>query len=385
MLAYSINTPMHIVVGQGEVERIPAILFQEKPEKGKILLLTDAGVSKTGIPQKTASQMTNQGFCVELLDTVPAEPYSEDIDGLAAQSRGKGIEFIVAIGGGSVMDTAKILSVLIPRTNLTAESLLEQGVSARGLPTLMVPTTAGTGSEATPVAIMAIRKKKLKIGVVSNFLISQRVVLDPLTTVGLPPSITASTGVDALCHLVECYTSKKANPYSDMIAVEGMRLVFSSLGRAFENGSDLEARSHMLLASFYGGLCIATSSTTAVHALSYPLGGAYRIPHGVANSMLLAPVMEFNRDVVADKFIAAAERIGIQKAPGEPDLSYSFVRTISELVRKVQIPMQLRELGISKKDIPDLTDRALQVTRLLSNNPKPMSREDVAAIYEKIL
>ncbi|MCX7787862.1 MAG: iron-containing alcohol dehydrogenase [Spirochaetes bacterium] len=385
MEAFSFHSPRQVFIGKGEVERIPEILLRECPKRGRILVLTDQGVVASGGPQRIVNRIATEGFTVELVDSVPREPYSKDVDELSAQLRDKGFEFIVGVGGGSVLDTAKLLSILLSKKTETVGTLLEKGVPARGIPTLMVPTTAGTGSEATPNAIVALRDKQLKVGIVSPFLVPSYVVLDPDTTVGLPPALTASTGLDALCHLLECYISKKANPFSDLLALEGMRLVFSSLRKAFTDGSDLEARYTMLLASFYGGLCIASSSTTAVHALSYPLGGAYRIPHGVANAMLLVPVMEFNRDSVVEKLTEAAVRIGIRQGPGDSDLSVSFLRSLSNLVQDLKIPSRLGEFGIQKTVIPELTERALQVTRLLSNNPKLMGREEIQSIYERIL
>jgi len=376
---------MQVYIGNGEIARIPEILLQAKPTKGKVLVLTDFGVSATGVPKRISELVSSQGFSVDLIDTVPREPYSGEVDLLASEARNKGFEYIIGIGGGSVLDTAKLLSILLVKQSETVESLLEKGIPGGGLPTIMVPTTAGTGSEATPIAIVALKEKKLKVGIVSAFIVPKSVILDPSCTVGLPQEWTACTGVDALCHLLECYISKRANPYSDLLALEGMRLIFSSLQRAFENGADLDARADMLLAAFYGGRCIASSSTTAVHALSYPLGGMYRIPHGVANAMLLTPVMEFNRDAVVEKLKQAVSRIGMSPILRESDPSVDFVYSIRKLVEYLKIPTSLRDFGISKKDIPSLTDRALQVTRLLSNNPKPMSREDVEAIYERVL
>ncbi|MBP7495259.1 MAG: iron-containing alcohol dehydrogenase [Spirochaetales bacterium] len=196
--------------------------------------------------------------------------------------------------------------------------------------------------------------------------------------------MTASTGVDALCHVLECYTSKKANPFSDLIALEGIRLITGSIRTAFKNGEDISARSNMLLGSFYGGVSIGSSSTTAVHALSYPLGGKYRIPHGVANAMLLVPVMEFNRDAISEKLTAAAKVAGIHSSSKDADLSVEFIRFLKELVKELQIPSSLSAFGIKSEAIPELTENALQVTRLLSNNPKPMSASDIKAIYETI-
>ena len=384
MKPFSINTPMHVFIGEGEISRIPEILNSQDSKAKDVLVLTDRGEKGTGIPEEIVQTIEAAGFRTEFVDTVPQEPFTEDIDTLAARLIGKDIGYIVGVGGGSVLDTAKILSILLHRRGTTVLSLIENGVKQSGLPTLLIPTTAGTGSEATPNAIVAWREKQLKYGIVSNYFIPKYVVLDPSLTKGLPPPLTASTGVDALCHVLECYTSKKANPFSDLIALEGIRLITGSIRTAFKNGEDISARSNMLLGSFYGGVSIGSSSTTAVHALSYPLGGKYRIPHGVANAMLLVPVMEFNRDAISEKLTAAAKVTGIHSSSKDADLSVEFIRFLKELVKELQIPSSLSAFGIKAEAIPELTENALQVTRLLSNNPKPMGSSDITAIYETI-
>jgi len=221
--------------------------------------------------------------------------------------------------------------------------------------------------------------------VVHPFFIPDSVILDPETTLSLPAHVTAATGLDAFCHAIECFISKKSNPFSDLYALEAIRLVARSLFKAYNDGSDIRAREDLLLAAFYGGMCIASSSTVAVHALSYPLGGRYRIPHGLSNAILLPWVMEFNRDAVVEKFAEVAGAMGIPLGADAEETSKRAVEGIFSLVRSLGIPSTLRELGVGTDDLDEIVAAAMKVTRLLDNNPKPVSPEDARSIYMKLL
>jgi len=385
MISFSIVAPPRLEFGLGKITLVPDIV-KTLVASGKILVLSDKGVAGTGVPTKIVKTLEDQGYSVSLVDMVPPEPSTYDLDAVAVSLRGEKAAAIVAIGGGSVMDASKILAVLASKGWSTAE-LAERGVPGRGVPTVMIPTTAGTGSESTPNAIVLFPEKKLKVGIVSPYFIPERVVLDPELTVGLPQKLTASTGVDALCHLLECFISKKANPMSDMMAKEGMRLLLPALPEAYRNGADLEARSACLLAAYYGGACIAASGTTAVHALSYPLGGTYRIPHGVSNAVLLVPVMSHQKKKIAPRLAEAARAIGLVPATGgisvEEEASL-LIDSLDKLVKELKIPTSLKELGVPDGALASLTEAAYGVRRLLDNNPVDLSREDIRAIYESV-
>jgi alcohol dehydrogenase class IV len=386
MKAFSIASPSRVVFGAGAVSELPAIvadLIVQGPSPKAVLVLSDRGVAGTGLPGRAAASLEAAGFAVRVADSVPPEPSDKDLDGIAASLGSSRAAAIVAIGGGSVMDAAKILSVLADSGSSTAQ-LAEKGVPRRGAPVVMVPTTAGTGSEATPNAIVLFPEKNLKVGIVSPHFIPERVLLDPELLLGLPPKLTASTGVDAFCHLLECFIGKKANPMSDMMAREGMRLLLPALGAAYRNGSDLEARSATMLAAYYGGACIAASGTNAVHALSYPLGGTYRIPHGVANAALLVPVMAFQRSRIAPRLAEAARAMGLASAGSDEADSKALVDRLRSLVGELGIPTSLAALGVPKDALGELTEAAYGVRRLLDNNPVELSREDIRAIYESV-
>ncbi len=382
MKAFSIVSPSRVIFGAGKTAEIPEIV-KSLAKDGSLLILSDKGVSSTGVPAKVATALSAAGYMASVMDTVPPEPSTHDLDAIAATLKGTKAAAIVAIGGGSVMDAAKVLAILA-RTGWTTSELADRGVPGRGTPTVMIPTTAGTGSESTPNAIVLFPEKNLKVGIVSPDFMPDRVVLDPELTLGLPPRLTASTGVDAFCHLLECFISRKANPMSDMMAREGMRLLLPTLPIAYRNGTDLEARSAVMLAAYYGGACIAASGTTAIHALSYPLGGTYRIPHGVANAALLVPVMSYQKDRIAPRLADAARAAGMPAMGSDEADADALIGRLRELVKELNIPSSLSALGVPKSDLGSLTEAAYGVRRLLDNNPVELAREDIRAIYESV-
>ena len=383
MTSFSVASPARVRFGAGSVGALSEIVKDLVPAGASILILTDKGIAGTGVPSRAAGDLSAAGFAANVVDSVPAEPSDGELDGIAASIRSSRTNAIIAIGGGSVIDAAKVLSVLAGNDWTTAQ-LAERGVPGKGIPCVMVPTTAGTGAEATPNAIVLFPAKNLKIGIVSPWFVPDRVVLDPELSVGLPPKLTASTGIDALCHLLECFIGKKANPYSDMCAREGMRLLVPALPVAFKNGGDIEARSAAMLAAYYGGVCIAASGTNAVHALSYPLGGKFRIPHGVSNAALLVPVMDFQKDRIAPRLALAGEAMGFPRTGNDKADARALVDRLRLLVGELRIPTSLSSLNVPATALGDLTEAAFGVRRLLDNNPVELSKEDIRAIYESV-
>jgi len=381
--SFSVASPVRLHFGAGSVSMIPETVQGLCPAGSTVLVLSDRGFSGTGVPARVASGLKAAGFNASILDTVPPEPTDKDIDGIMASIGLSNTKAIVAIGGGSVIDTAKVLSVLVGTDRMTA-SLIERSAAGKGIPCVMVPTTAGTGAEATPNAVVLFPSRNLKIGIVSQYFLPDRIVLDPELTVSLPPKLTASTGIDALCHLLECFLGKKANPYSDMYAREGMRILLPALRKAFVNGSDIEARSAAMLAAYYGGICIASSGTNAVHALSYPLSGVYRVPHGVANAMLLVPVMDFQKDKIAPRLALAAEAMGFPRSGDDRVDANILVGNLRALVSELRIPTSLSALNVPPGALGELSEAAYTVRRLLDNNPINLSKEDIRAIYESV-
>ena len=374
-----------IVAGAGSLARLSELAAEFKA--GRVLIVSDKGVAAAGLVEPARQALAAAGLAVTVIDNTPPEPDVKDVDAVmdAARSAG-GIDLVVGIGGGSAMDVAKIVAVLLAHPVSLRDLLNKAPIPGRGLPNVMVPTTAGTGSEATPNSIILVPEDELKVGIVSPLLMPDVVILDPLLTLSLPAHVTASTGMDALTHAIECYCSKKGNPFSDLYGLEAIRLIARSLRRAHDDGRDVQARADMLLGAFYGGACIATSSTTAVHALAYPLGGKYRIPHGLSNAILLPFVMEFNLEGSEPRFAAMARAMGL-KVDGMADRAAGerFIAELVDLNADLGIKSTLRDKGVAEADLDGLVDSAAKVTRLLDNNPRPMSRSDMRTIYERLM
>ena len=384
MIPFSALFPARVVFKAGASESLSEIAAGYVQPGATILVLTDRGLTATGIPSGIAAALEKSGFSVRLVESVPPEPSDGDLDSIAKLIQSAKTEIIIAVGGGSVIDAAKVLSALLVHGGTTA-SLVERGVPGPGIPLIAIPTTAGTGSEATPNAIVLFPEQKMKRGIVNPHFMPACVVLDPSMTTGLPPTLTASTGIDALCHLLECFLGKKANPFSDMVALQGMQLLIPALPAAFRNGNDLDARSAMMLAAFYGGVCIASSGTNAIHALSYPLGGKYRVPHGLANASLLLPVMEFQRERIAAKLARAARSIGTTHNGDDHEDARTLIDSFHTLINELGIPTRLADFDVPVKALDELTEAAYGVRRLLDNNPIDLSKADIRAIYESML
>lgn len=386
---YTLFNAGRIVGGPGSLDQLPALAAELRARR--VLVVSDKGVAAAGLVEPARAALAKAGLAVQVIDNTPPEPEVNDVEAVLAAARegfgAQGCDLVVGIGGGSAMDVAKIVAVLLAHPT-PLRALLDKSatIAARGLPTIMVPTTSGTGSEATPNSIILVPEDELKVGIVSPLLMPDVVILDPLLTLSLPAAVTASTGMDALTHAIECYCSKKGTPFSDLYGLEAIRLIAGSLRRAFDNGRDLQARADMLLGAFYGGACIATSSTTAVHALAYPLGGKYRVPHGLSNAMLLPTVMEFNLEGSEARFAAMARAMGLDVAGlSERAAGERFIAALHRLNADLGIRSDLKAVGVTEADLDGLVDGAAKVTRLLDNNPRTMSRADMRAIYQRLI
>lgn len=384
MSTYSLLNAGRIVAGPDSIEQIAEIV--KDYGASRVLIISDKGVAGAGLIERPKALLEAAGIAVTILDDTPPEPEVEQANAIFSAAKNASCDMVVGVGGGSAMDVAKLIAVLLNNDVTLRELLNKAPIARRGLPTLMIPTTAGTGSETTPNSIVLVPEDELKVGIVSPKLMPDCVILDPKMTLGLPPAITASTGMDALCHAIECYTSKKGNPFSEMIALKAISLISRSIRRAFNTGTDIDARHDMLLGAMYGGMCIATSSTTAVHALAYPLGGKYRIAHGVSNAILLPFVMRFNAIGNEDKFRDVAVAMGLDVDPADSrTATEKFIEAIFELNRDLQIPSDLKRWNITEADLETLVEGAAKVTRLLDNNPRPMDKDDIRAIYTQLI
>lgn len=378
-MVYSLNMPRCVLSGAGSRAELNGIL--EREHVSRALVMTDPGIWGTGILQK---DIANFKADVLIINDVPSEPSKTQVETVYAQARAFDAQLVVAIGGGSVMDTAKIVAAMLVNPDFAADMLQPQRITKPSVPTVFIPTTAGTGSEATPNAIVLLEEKRIKQGIVYAGFIPNYVILDAELTRTVPPRIVASTGIDALCHAVETMISKKSNPLCRTFSLSAIQLIFQNLRACYTDPNDGIARENMLLAAFYGGVCINLSSTVGVHALSYPLGGAYHIAHGVSNAILLTEVMRFNLPACTAEFAAMADALAIGAGLSDTEKAELFVDAMHNLVQVVKIPTSLKEFHVPCEDIDALVESASQVTRLLSQNPREMSKDDIRGIYEKL-
>ncbi len=380
---YQIKFPKKVYSGKDSLSQIKEIIEGRRPEN--IFVLSDPGVAQNGLLDDLLGILAEISASYKTDFEAPKEPSVYDVEAYAKKLEEHRIDMIIAVGGGSVIDMAKILSVAVTNPDLVKDLRAPGAIRNPSIPMVAIPTTSGTGAEATANAIFLYPEEDLKVGIISEFMIPDYVILDVRMTMGLPPALTASTGVDALCHALEAYISTLSNPFCRMFAKEALRLICSSIEKAFLDGKDLKARENMQLGAFYAGLCLTTSSTVAVHALSYPLGGKYHIAHGVSNAMLLPYVMEVNEEVCRKEFTELAPyMLGDISHFKREELPQAVVRYLFELIERLQIP-SLNSFGVSPADIPYLTDNAIKVERLLLKNPKELSREEIQGIYERLL
>lgn len=380
---FSFTGAKKIVFGNGSFEELVEHIKESGGDNPLIVL--DKGLSETGFRQKVSGLLDLGAMKYAIFDKVEAEPALELADEGAEMALKDKCDAVVGIGGGSAMDVAKAVAVLVANKGKAVDYLGLNKVPGRGLTKIMVPTTAGTGSEVTFTAVFSRKDLKKKEGMNSPYLYPELALLDPKLTLSLPPEPTAATGIDALCHAIESYTSVNSSPMSEMVSLEAIGLISNSLRTCVHNGSDLEAREQMLLGSLYAGLGLANAGVGAVHSLSYPLGGKYGIPHGMANTIMLPPVMEFNLPAALEKFAVIASVMG-EQTEDIPlrDAAYLAVEAVEALVEDCGIFTGLEELGIPEEAFLELAKVAMTVARPLENNPRKVTPEDAVEMYKQV-
>lgn len=386
MNAFQFNTTKSIISEAGSLSRIESLcsaLGIQRP-----VVITDNGIVACGLLEKFQSVLHDTTLIADYFLDVVADPPEEVVLAAIAFAKQHGADGVIGFGGGSSMDTAKLVAaVLCSGQELTSMYGLDQVVGGR-LPLILVPTTAGTGSEVTPISIVTTGETT-KAGIVSPTLLPDIALLDAELTLGLPSHVTAATGIDAMVHAIEAYTSKiKKNPYSDMLACEALRLLTDNIAKATYQGDDIEARQNMLLGACLAGQAFANAPVAAVHALAYPLGGHFHIPHGLSNSLVLPHVMHFNKAECAELYTELVPFIAPDLPPylsrtGGPEAEVNaLIDHIEGLIKALGLPTSLAEMGIEESQLDMLADDAMLQTRLLTNNPRTVTREDAYAIYQ---
>ncbi|MCK4126953.1 iron-containing alcohol dehydrogenase [Ralstonia pseudosolanacearum] len=384
---YHFQTVKHIVHGAGSLALLPEKLALLDVPVKRIALITQPVMEQNGVIGRVVEALAACDVQVCIVRGVEPEPTIENVETVFREQIAPfAPDAILSIGGGSVLDAAKLFAVRLTNDQPLREWLGIDLIKRPGIPLVLVPTTAGTGSEVTPNAIVTLPDEELKVGIVSRHLLPQLVILDAELTFDLPKPITAATGIDAFVHSLESYISTKANPVSDMFAMESMRLIGGSIVEAYQNGRSVKAREAMMLGSMYGGLALTAAGTAAVHALAYPLGGMFGITHGVANAMLLPHVMAFNKDAIVARLANVARALDISRHDDRDERAAdALIERLTEWTEVVRIPQDLRQFGVSESHLDALAEAASKVKRLLGNNPKPLSHADIKAIYQRLL
>ena len=379
-----LKLPQRVYLGKGLLDDLGAFLKTRK--NTNVLLFTDKGLLKAGLVQPLKDYLEENKIQYHIEAEIKPEPSYVQVDELFQKVSKFEFSTIIAIGGGSVMDAAKLISLLL-HTKISVKDLINNPTKAqKHCATVFIPTTAGTGSEATINAIVSIPEKQVKFGIVSEAMLPDLVLLDVNNVKNLPKAILASSAIDALSHCIECFTAKNATIMSNGVALLGAKLIFKNVIQAYQNPSDIKAREALQLGAFYGGVAITASGTNIVHALSYPLGGKFHIAHGVANAILFKAGMETNKPAIKNRLAILCDNIWPEEGSKTTDEKADFViDKIAQVVKDTEIPTDLRKFGVKNSDLNFLTNSALEQKRLLSHNMKKLSRADVLNVYKSVM
>jgi len=373
-------SPNKIILGTGAVNQVGEEARKLGAEKA--LIVTDEGVVKAGLVQGVEDSLRAQKIDVGIFDKVEAEPPARIVDECAQVARDKGYDIIIGIGGGSSLDVAKGASILATNKGKVLDYIGIDMVPHRGLPKILIPTTAGTGSEVTRVLVFTDEVDKIKKSVYSTFVLADVAIVDPLLTISMPPVVTADTGMDALVHAIESYVSVNATPFSDILAIEAIHLIAENLPAAYAKANNMEARFNMALGATLAGMAFTSGGLGVVHALSNPLGMKYHLTHGRSNAVMLPYVVECNKIGSLNKYACIAQAMGenIEQLSAYEAVE-RLVNSLLRLLELLGIPSKISAYGVTNEDIPGLTAGAMKLTRLFEWNPRDLTEEDVKNIY----
>lgn len=345
------------------------------------LIVTDEILQKIGVTEKLTELL--KGLSYGIYTGVKPEPEIALVQECKEAFVSGGHDGLIALGGGSAIDIAKAVSGFAGFDGQIEQLIGTDLVPEKGVPLIAIPTTAGTGSEVTNIAILSDTEAQLKKGIVSDYLLPDVAIVSPEMTLTMPKSVTAASGIDALVHAIEAYISINASPITDALAIGAMKMIAKDLPKAYANPNHIEARESMATASLMAGMAFGNAGVAAVHALAYPLGGRYHIPHGVSNALLLPYVMEWNKIACPERFRDIAEALGENTAGlSDTDSADLAVKKMQQLCETVNIPKGMRAFNVPEEDIRSMAEDASEITRLLKNNPRVLSTEDIEKIYQ---
>ena len=382
MSSFAFHTVPQILVQSGGAAQLGELL-QGRFTPGRACVVTDGWLAQSGLLQPALDSLQRCGWHCLVQSEVQADPPESLVLQMAERARNFGAQMVIGLGGGSSMDVAKLLAVLVPGQQALQQMYGVEQVRGPRLPLVQLPTTAGTGSEVTPIAIVTTGETT-KSGIVARPLYADLTLLDASLTLGLPRAVTAATGIDAMVHAIEAFTSARLkNPISDALAMRALQLLASHLVPACQDGSNLAAREAMLLGAMLAGQAFANAPVAAVHALAYPLGGVFHLPHGLSNALVLAPVLRFNAEAAAPHYAALADVLLPGLGGGAASKTAAFIAHLEQLISASGLPMGLRQHGVPADALPRLAQDAMAQTRLLVNNPRPLSQDDALALYQQ--
>ncbi|NRR32467.1 iron-containing alcohol dehydrogenase [Oxalobacteraceae bacterium] len=383
--AFAFSTIPQFLSEPGAARQLGEHLRSRFPDARRALLVTDPGFLRTGLVEAPLASLQQSGIATSVYADVMADPPEAVVLAAVEAAQAHRADIIIGLGGGSSMDVAKLIAVLAGTPQALSGIYGIGNVQGRRLPLVQIPTTAGTGSEVTNIAIVTTGATT-KMGVVAPQLYADFALLDAELTLGLPAMVTAATGIDAMVHAIEAYTSKhKKNPLSDMLAREALSLLSRNLILACEDGRNLAARQAMLLGAMLAGQAFANAPVAAVHALAYPIGGVFHVPHGLSNSLVLPHVLRFNAPAAAPLYAELAAVV-VPDASGSVEArAEALTVAMQQIATLTGIQRNLQQVGIAESDLDRLADEAMLQTRLLGNNPREVTRADARAIYQAAL
>lgn len=378
--SFEMLCPNRIAFGCGKAETLPEEV--RRLGASRPLVVTGPRVGKSAVAGNLLALLNEAGLEAGLFDGAEPEPPAHLVEETGRRIAGEGFDLLIGLGGGSTMDFTKGLSICAV-ADRPLRSMVGRGlVPSKGMAMIMIPTTAGSGSEVSPVAVFAFPEEGVKLGLSSPFLTPDAAVVDPLLTVGLPAATTAHTGMDALIHGLESFLSRHSNAMSEVLSLASIREIVPWLERAVKRGDDIEARTHLSLGSLQAGLAFSMAGTAAIHALAYPPGGTFHIPHGLANTVLMTSVLEFNLPACGDRTGRLAEALGLGGLAGD-GASEGILSALRRLSSAVGCDIRLRDLGIGREALSGMAKACLKEERLLGNNPRAVTEEDALEIYRR--
>ena len=373
-----IHFPGKLVFGKNLLPQIADEVLAYEPKS--IFLATIEPILSTLNP--FVESLKERGIHVIIDTSIVQEPSFSDFEKVMTTVTPYNPEVVLGIGGGSVLDVAKLVAAQLENDQTLKEYVGIGLLKGRKKALICVPTTAGTGSEVSPNAILVDDSDQQKKGIISKYLVPDAVFVDPVLSLSVPASITAATGIDALTHCMEAYTNKFATPFIDMYALEDIRLIAAHLADAVNDGNNEVARTEVAMGSLLGGFCLGPVNTAGVHALSYPLGSLYHLPHGLSNALLLPAVMSYNIPAAVDKYAKVAIALGAEWKESAEATAWAGVEKIKEIMKACGLPDGLKAIGVDETTIPQMAKDAMKIQRLLKNNPRPIEEEDAVKIFE---